>query len=601
MAEWEARLTRKSRIRMALLIIGAGILYWMLDAFVEAFFLSRGSFVDSLIRPDLHSIWIRFFFVFAVFVFTILYNQRKLVEERLKLFMEAVEEAPDGVQITDLSGHILYSNKAIERIYGYSPEEYYGKHVNEMNVDRDFASKFIIPSIQETGSWSGELMVKHKNGSIFPIYLNASMVRDRRGRPIAMIGVIRDITELKRRRELSDALNEINAAINSTLDFDEIMQRVIVEATKAVHAMSACIALREGDKWVIKYVYGMPKERVGTELTDDKVKISVEAVETKMPVVVNDATKDDRVDPEIMAKFGFRAIMVVPLYVKDEVIGTMAFFRSSSDIPFTEAEVDFAGKLAVSVSLSLQNASLYETEHRVSQTLQEAILTMPQEVPGIEFGYLYRSATGAVKVGGDFYDLFELEHDRVGIVIGDVSGKGLEAATLTSLVKNTIKAYAYQDEDPALVITKTNNVVKDASAPAVFVTVFFGILDTVTGHLAYCSAGHPPAIVKRVSGSTYLLATTSPAIGAFAGVKYTNSDTTLEKGDMLVLYTDGAIEARRGADFFGEERLIELVKGLKPMSTRGLPQLIFNGIIGYTGGKLSDDLALMVVTMKGKR
>lgn len=122
---------------------------------------------------------------------------RKRAEEALKLFSEAVENAPDGVQITDTDGHIIYSNRAVEEIYGFSPEEFKGKHVNEMNVDPEFASKVILPCIKETGRWVGELMVKHKSGRGFPVSLTASLVKNSKGEPIAMVGIIKDITERK--------------------------------------------------------------------------------------------------------------------------------------------------------------------------------------------------------------------------------------------------------------------------------------------------------------------------------------------------------------------------------------------------------------------
>ena len=125
----------------------------------------------------------------------------KHIEEELKLFSAAVEEAADGVQITDLSGKIIYSNKAVQKIYGFSPQEFCGKHVNEMNVDPDFAQKFIIPHIEDTGEWSGELMVKHKEGRRFPIWLTCALVNNSKGEPIAMVGIIRDITRAKQMEE----------------------------------------------------------------------------------------------------------------------------------------------------------------------------------------------------------------------------------------------------------------------------------------------------------------------------------------------------------------------------------------------------------------
>ena len=128
-------------------------------------------------------------------------TEQKLAEERVRLLSEAVESAPDGIQIVDLNGYITYSSGAVEKIFGFTPEEYVGKHVNDMNVDPEFAAKVIIPSIKETGSWQGELLVKHKNGKHFPIWLTTSTVIGSEGKPIAMIGVIKDITEKKRAEE----------------------------------------------------------------------------------------------------------------------------------------------------------------------------------------------------------------------------------------------------------------------------------------------------------------------------------------------------------------------------------------------------------------
>ncbi len=133
------------------------------------------------------------------------YNLSKNVSE-LRQLSTAVEEAPDGIQITNPDGYIIYSNKAAEEIFGFSPDEFRGKNVKEIHADPEFVSSVIIPHIKETGRWVGELMARNRGGREFPIWLNTSMVKDSQGNPMAMVGVIRDLTEHKEMEKLERQL-----------------------------------------------------------------------------------------------------------------------------------------------------------------------------------------------------------------------------------------------------------------------------------------------------------------------------------------------------------------------------------------------------------
>ena len=163
-------------------------------------------------------------------------TERKKAGEMLKLLSEAIEEAMDGIQIVDLNGTIVYSNKAVQDIYGFSPDELLGKNVSEMNADREFAGQVILPGIREKGRWNGELMVVHKDGRTFPIWLSTALVKDDNGVPIAMVGIIRDITDRKQAEEIMNRRRE---------QLVELVEERTAELTKTNEKLRKEIADRE--------------------------------------------------------------------------------------------------------------------------------------------------------------------------------------------------------------------------------------------------------------------------------------------------------------------------------------------------------------------
>ncbi|HZD60712.1 MAG TPA: SpoIIE family protein phosphatase [Anaerolineae bacterium] len=522
---------------------------------------------------------------------------------RIELLLQSTDEGIYGV---DIDERCTFVNRAASEMTGYRPEEMLDKNVHKL-IHHSYSDGSPYPEKECPiyQAYRTGLSIRddteifwRKDGSSFPVeYSSYPIVEngDIKGAVVAFT----DITARKQAEKLSDALNAINASITSTLDFDEIMQRVVVEAMKAIACESAAITLYETGSWVIRYAYGFPQEVIGTSFTSEEAPHALLAARTRSPVVINDAFSDPRINPEVQKRFNVRSVTVIPLVVREEVVGALFFNYHSTFHVFTDAQIDFANKLSAGISLALENARLYAIERNISDTLQGALLTIPEKIEGIKFGHLYRSATEAARVGGDFYDLFELGYDKVGIIIGDVSGKGLKASALTSLVKNTIRAYALEGYTPAQVVAKTNELVVGASSPFLFITVFFGILDTEKGQLMYCSAGHTRAIVKRKTHKVELLATSSPMVGAFAGLSYVDDQAGVERGDTLILYTDGVIEARYYGELFGEDRLVALVKELKSKGPQEMPQAIFNEVLVRTGGRLSDDVAILAISLGG--
>jgi serine phosphatase RsbU (regulator of sigma subunit) len=273
----------------------------------------------------------------------------------------------------------------------------------------------------------------------------------------------------------------------------------------------------------------------------------------------------------------------------------LLFGRREERGGFGDMTRDYADRFSGAIALAVANADDFETEHGIAERLQEALLTTATSARGIVFSHLYRSSTVRARVGGDFFDVFELAHGRVGVVIGDVSGKGLEAAVLTSLIKHTIRAFAHDMSSPAAVVARANVALGRAAKLPEFASVFFGVIETRTASMTYCCAGHPPAAILTGEGEVVLLESTSPVIGAFEDLEYCECSTLLAPLDRVCLYTDGVTEARStDGTFFGEERLVGLLQDRSNASVQELPSAVYDAVMGFTGGQLTDDIALLV-------
>ncbi len=402
----------------------------------------------------------------------------------------------------------------------------------------------------------------------------------------------------ERAQELSEALIRVDALVSSTFDFSEVLGRVMAESTESLGCDASTVFLRENGHWVLSHVLGLPGIRAGARVSLDEAKCAAKAIEAREIFVSHDAFNDERVDRDYVRERSFRSFIASPMIAGGRVVGVIDFYRTTTAAVFSTAQIDFANKVSTSISMARESAGLYATQQNIADTLQEALLMVPEEMPGIESAHVYRSTTmDRAKAGGDFYDLFELEDDRVGIVIGDVSGKGLEAATLTSLVKNTIRAYAYEHGSAAEVVAMANEMLVRASSSSSFVTLFFGILQTKSGLLNYCAAGHPPAMLKKKRGSAALLQTRSPVIGVADAFEFVEDEEMLDHGDILILYTDGVTEARCGSEFFGEEALLQFIIGSEGIVKR-IPELILGELSDRRNCVLADDIAILAISLR---
>lgn len=277
--------------------------------------------------------------------------------------------------------------------------------------------------------------------------------------------------------------------------------------------------------------------------------------------------------------------------------------RDGSQEPIDDMEYDYLLRLVHDLELIESGVRSKKEERRIAQTLQTGMRSQLGRVPGITTDSLYSSATQQALVGGDFYTLIRLPDDRAVMILGDVSGKGVEAASMSALVKTALTAYAWEGRSPVGLARSLNSMLMGFSRVETFATMFIAKIDLRAGTAVYCSAGHPPAMIARVphegrnvAAEVEMLSVQSGVVGAFESMVYETGSFTFEKDDILFMYTDGAIEARNDqGDFFGEERLRDLLLARSADGVEGLCGSLLAELDEFTGSALDDDIAMVAL------
>jgi anti-sigma regulatory factor (Ser/Thr protein kinase) len=292
-----------------------------------------------------------------------------------------------------------------------------------------------------------------------------------------------------------------------------------------------------------------------------------------------------------MRRMGYRSKIIVPVSWKSTIFGALTFVRTVDLEPFDLRELSFAEELDRRAGLAVANAKQFYREQHAAATLQEAFLVqMFPDRPGLAFHALYRPSGDVAKLGGDWYDAFALPSGAIVVTIGDVSGKGIDAARLMVQVRQSIRVAATLSEDPSEIMRVINNAMfLDRSDE--LATTFIGVLSPDERELRYASAGHPPAFLRRKDGSIEALTCGAPPIGIWRDATYASGSTTIEQEALLVMYTDGLSEIRRDA-VDGERNILELLASDAALHA-GNPARYFERML--TSLDQHDDIAIMSV------
>ncbi|HDL64771.1 MAG TPA: HAMP domain-containing protein, partial [Proteobacteria bacterium] len=272
---------------------------------------------------------------------------------------------------------------------------------------------------------------------------------------------------------------------------------------------------------------------------------------------------------------------------------------------FNQMEVDLKN-FTRDLALTTAEKERIETELHLARDVQQRLLptTFPPypAAPSVE---IFARMVPAREVGGDYYDFFMVDKDHIGVVVADVSGKGMAAGLFMMEIRTLLRSNAWNNLSAADTIVRTNRIISSDNPSVLFVTIFYLVFNLRTGKATYCNAGHNPPILIRKNGIGLLTAPDGVGKGVAVGVvedaEYTDAELFLDKGDSFVIYTDGATEAfNLEQKMFGEESLIQCIRDNSSLPNRDIWDKIFQAVSGFQAGREQfDDITILFLEFLG--
>lgn len=584
----------------------------------------------------------------------------------------AVRASVNGLVITDASipeNPIVYVNPAFEHMTGFSAEEALGKNCRFLQgEDRDQpALDELRAALKEERECRVVLRNYRKDGTLFWNELHVSPVYDEEGRLANFVGVQNEVTGRKRDEEERDLLllreqaarEEAEAAkkrlsllaragevLSASLQYQATIERVaqltipefadwclvdILEEDGSLRQLAAAHA--DPEKEGLLRELARHREIDAGTLPEAR-RISSGVLKSGEPVLLPEVTHDHLVQNstceehlELLRRLDPRSYICVPLRAWRRTLGTMVLASSRKNLRYCSEDLSLAESLAHRCALAVDNSRLYQARSEIARTLQESLLPSElPEVPGVEVGLRYLPAGEMVEVGGDFYDLFDARigeqncgmgssdpppsgpSSSWGVVLGDVCGKGAEAAAVLALARYTIRAMAMREQCPSAILAGLNEAMLRQGrerGDRTFCTVAYARLekedDAEDGgcrgaRVTLCRGGHPAPLLLDAGGGVRRIGDPGRAIGVFEDPMLTEQETRLAPGETLVLYTDGVIEARApdGA-FFGEERLMCILRSCAGLDAPTIAGRIESTVLSFQENSPRDDVAVLVL------
>jgi PAS domain S-box-containing protein len=441
--------------------------------------------------------------------------------------------------------------------------------------------------------------------------VKATPIRDDDGFVTMAINVIEDITTHKRAERAQRFLADSSALLGASLEPADVLGEV---ATLAVPEIADWVAVHmPGDSGI---------ELMALAHRDPELLRRAEELDRLMPTrhdaprgVANvlrtgqselypdipelqPQTDDERMRAEHVQRFRMRSALVVPMTARGKTLGALTLATDRSGRRFDEHDLALAEELGRRCATAVDNARLFSERAYIARTLQQSLLPAElPDIPGIEAAARFRPTGEGNEVGGDFYDLFESGGRGWAVVMGDVCGKGPDAAAVTALARYTLRAAAMRERLPSRSLGLLNEALLRQRSDRRFCTVAYAYLEplSVGARLGFASGGHPLPLLLRADGSVQLVGEPGTLLGVLPDPIFEDRSLSLAPGDAVVFYTDGVIEGRGRAPSLDEEGLAHLVAACAGEGADAIAARVEDAAVAAQDGSPRDDIAVLVL------
>jgi PAS domain-containing protein/anti-sigma regulatory factor (Ser/Thr protein kinase) len=537
-------------------------------------------------------------------------------------FEAIVDGMLDGVTVRAADGNLVYANNAaIDMLRVGSRDELQrmarGEAMALFDVYAEDGSPVTLAQLPGARAWHttedpAPMIVRNvvrATGEERWLLSKAMAIRDAAGRPEYVVNFTEDVTAVKRAELAQRVLAEAGRVLVSSLDVASTLQQV---ARLAVPALADWCGVDMPGRGVVEPVavshVDPEKVRVARRLREsyavraDEPAGLAAVIRGDIPHFLVDETPDEALaayaaDEEHLALLravGFNSIMIVPVVGRSGVIGALTLVSSVAH-RFDDDDLELATELGRRTGVAVENARLHSERADIAHTLQVALVPDPAPLaPGWDVAALYRPAGEAAEAGGDFYDMVRTDAGWL-VVMGDVTGKGAGAASLTALARYTLRTAAMLTGDPRAALTALNVGLMRRSDVAYCTAVLVSLEETEDGARArVLSAGHPLPVLLR-GGIATPVGRSGPLLGAIEAAEWPSEELLLGPGDRFVLYTDGVTDARGPEDRFGDDRLLELLSSIDGAPPADVVDAVERALRSYQDGPQRDDTAILAV------